>query len=245
MKKNIAEYTVAVFISVLTLIYTGCVTTTAPPTTATVTTYSVMDNPNVSVASSGKLKIETAQEGNTCDSIRVTRMRVLVSDMKMHHDESDTLGFGTIKEGAFIASFVADSIQLVSLVSIPPTSYDRVKFEVHRYDPSIDISIGTLADFADFITADHNTVIIEGTVYISGNSYPFVYSSHITINEQEMFQNSFTVESGKSYVVTVVYSPSATFRSSGGQPLDPRDEGNRSAIDASIKTSFKANIRVG
>jgi hypothetical protein len=201
-----------------------------------------MDNSTVSAASPGKSMINSIQEGDACDSVHVSRVRLLLSDMKLHHDASDSEGYGTIKSGAFILLFTSDTSQFVAFASVPPATYDRVKFEIHQYDPLIDVSVDLTA-LADFITGDRNTVIIEGTAYINGVGYPFMYESRIIINEQEMFGSGFAVEAGKTYTVMINYSAATTFKS-GAQVLDPRDPTNSKSIDAGIKAAIRASIRL-
>ena len=245
MKTNIIRSVVAMLALLSSEFYAGCMTSTAPPTTATVTTYSIMDGSTVSSSSSAKAKIESIlQEGAVCDSVTVASAAFLISDLKMHHDESDSAGFGTIKDGAYVAHFSSQGSQLVATVSVPPASYDRVKFEMHRYDPILDVSLAGDSIAINFMTPAHNTVILEGMVYLHGVGYPFKYESSVTANEQEFFANGFTVEAGKGYIVEIHYSPSTALRVSDGLVLDPSDPSNEVLINAGIKAAFRASVRI-
>ena len=242
MKKQAIIFGLATISILISQFLIGCESPTTGASTSTVQTYTTMSNSRVYSSSIGTARDPVIQEGDLCDSIHVSRMRILLSDMKLHHDESDTEGFGTIKTGAFVLLFTSDSFQFVTGGSIPPTSYDRVKFEIHQYDPLIDLSIDLRA-FADFVTSDRNTVIIDGTVYVGGVGYPFTYASRIIVNEQEMFGQSFVTESGKAYALTIDYSATTSFKS-GSKVLDPRDGSNSHEIDTGIKASLRASMRL-
>ena len=176
--------------------------------------------------------------GVTCDQVTLSSVRILVSSLKLLHDNNDTLGSGEMHEGPFVAYFLPGQTVTASVASIVPGLYDRVKFETHQYNPSIDNLSDSAESMADF-ASDRSTIIIEGTVYANGVTYPFTYRSHMIANLQDRWDEPLSVEIERlGYTILVDFYPPSVFMTSDGQVLDPRDPANAQAIDAAIKTAF-------
>ncbi|HET9137185.1 MAG TPA: hypothetical protein VFO76_11145 [Candidatus Kapabacteria bacterium] len=182
----------------------------------------------------------TPSIGQTCDSIFVNKARVFLSDLKMHRDQYDSTGSGTLTTGSFVATFNYGQTLIASFVSLPPGTYDRIKFEVHKYNVSIDTILDQTNSIADFITPERNTAIIEGTVYRGGVAYPFIYKSKVTVNTQAQFPQLRTIEVGQSYTIFIDFFPEREFATSDGLVLDPRDPANAVQLDASLKNAFRS-----
>ena len=127
---------------------------------------------------------------------------------------------------------------IASFASLPSGSYDRIKFEVHKYNASIDTILDPTNNSTDFITPERNTAIIEGIVYSGGIGYPFVYKSRVTVNTQAQFPEPRMIEIGQSYTVFIDFFPEGEFATSDGAVLDPRDPANAQQLDASLKNAF-------
>src|SRR5438552_5123883 len=113
------------FLTVLVYNLTGCANDTGSSDQSTLVTSTKMRNSSVSSAFSKHERIDAG--GITCDSVVITKARILISTMKLHRDEDDTVGKGTIKVGPFVAEFDASGSSLLSTVTIPPGTYDRIK----------------------------------------------------------------------------------------------------------------------
>lgn len=178
--------------------------------------------------------------GAEVDSLRVSRVRVLIKELKLHRNNEDSItGDKTVKVGPILIT--ADSAGTTAFASepIPAGSYDKLKFEIHRFSSS-EVS-QYLADpvFADFVTGDRYSVIIDGVAYKGGTAFPYSYRSNITANLQFKFQPVIDVASGGSIIIVVKIDPIAVFKK-GGKILDPRDGSNENEIDNAIKSAIKA-----
>ncbi len=193
---------------------------------------------NAPVNSVGRKGSQTA--GDVADSITVTRVRVLVMRMILHpSNSSDSANDRSVKAGPFV--FLADSTgtRLVASVYLTPGSYDKLKYEIHRFSSSEISAYQNDPQFADFVSTDRYTLIIEGHVVGSGARKAFQYKSDITSNI-ELPLPSFTVPSTGSVSVDIVFSTAKAFLDKG-QLLDPTDPKNESAIDNNLKAAFRLN----
>jgi hypothetical protein len=227
--------------SFVTLMTIGCgEEQTNPPTetAATISTRTTLYYPTVIAKTGGPQVAMTPSIGQRCDSIFVTKARVFLSDLKMHRDQYDSTGSGSLTAGSFVATFNYGQTLIASFASLPPGQYDRIKFEVHKYNASIDTILDPTNSIDDFITPERNTAIIEGTVYRGGIAYPFIYKSKVTVNTQAQFPQLRTIEVGQSYTIYIDFFPAGEFATSDGSVLDPRDPANAGQLDASLKNAF-------
>jgi hypothetical protein len=228
------------FVSLITI---GCGEEgTTPPTetAATVSTRTTLYYPKVISRTPAPLVTQAPSIGQTCDSIFVNRARVLFSNLKMHRDQFDSTGSGTLTAGSFVATFNYGQTLIASFASLPSGIYDRIKFEVHKYNASIDTILDPTNNITDFITSERNTAIIEGIVYTGGIGYPFVYKSRVTLNTQAQFPDPRVIEIGQSYTVFIDFFPEGEFATNDGAVLDPRDSANSRQLDASLKNAFRS-----
>lgn len=221
------------------VVYAGCSSsTTASSDQSTLTTSTEMQNSSVSAAF--KSPVTTAGGGLTCDSVVITRARLLISTMKMHHDESDTVGEGEVKVGPFIAEFNASGATILSTVTIPPGTYDRIKFELHKLNDKDDASLINSSLFGDFVNGGRYTAIIDGKAYVNGVGYPFSFKTSKTDNVQIFINPPAAFSAGSSYNLALVFDPKLVFVQSGSRPLDPRSTDNQKTIEDLIKDALKA-----
>ena len=228
------------FVSLITM---GCgEEQTNPPTetAATVSTRTTLYYPLVRSKNPAPRVTVAPPAGQICDSIFVNKARVFLSDLKMHRDQYDSTGSGTLTAGSFIATYNYGQTLIASFASLPPGIYDRIKFEVHKYNASIDTVLDPVSGIADFITPEKTTAIIEGTVYSGGVGYPFIYKSRVTVNTQAQFPQSRVIEVGQSYTIFIDFFPEGEFVTSDGLVLDPRDPANAGQLDASLKNAFRS-----
>lgn len=217
-------------------IIAGCSSdiTTAPSTNFAVTCR--IDNAMTS--SVGMKGAGTA--GEKADSVIVTRVRVLVERMILHPSNSnDTADDRSIKSGPFVLLADSTGMRIVAAVNLPPGSYNKLKYEVHRFSSSEVPSYQNDPQFADFVSSDRYSIIIDGHVVRSGVRSAFQYKSDITANV-ELPLTSFTVPSTGSGSVKLVFSTAKAFLDNG-QMLDPTDPKNESAIDNTLKAAFRIN----
>ena len=182
----------------------------------------------------------TILSGVRADSLMVTRVRILVSELKLHRDKEDTVaGDKTVKVGPIMIQVDSTGTKTFTTATVPPGTYDKLKFEFHRLSSS---EVGQYLNdtvFADFVTNERSTVVIEGRVYNGGTATPFEYKSDMTANLSLKLEPAVTLNAGSNTTLVVVVDPVAIFRS-GSDVLDPRDPGNENTIDNVIKDAIKA-----
>ena len=179
--------------------------------------------------------------GETAVGLSVRRVRVLVSRIILH-SEADSAGKEdrTVKTGPFI--YEADSLgsRVVSSVNVTPGTYDRLKFEIHRFSSSETAAFENDAAFKDFVTGDRYSVIIEGYVIRKSGAAPFVYRSDVTENVKLEYSPALVIGEGAVTSSTLKFDVATAFKD-GASILDPDDPKNESFIDNAIKRAFRAN----
>lgn len=221
----------------------GCADSSSPSSDATVNTRTEMGSSSVSSATSKGTQTVLA-EGLTCDSLHISSAALLISSLKMHHDESDSGESGTIRTVPFIAEFDASlGARLVSTVTVPAGTYDRIKFEFHKLKDGLEDLLINDPIFGEFVSGGRYTAIIKGDVFVAGVSYPFVFRSSQTENVQVHLDPPASFEAGKTYDLILTFDPSAVFAQVLGRPLDPRDVDNQKDIEKQIKLAIRANRR--
>ena len=221
----------------------GCEDSSSPSSDATVNTRTEMGSSSVTSTSYKGAKTIQA-EGLTCDSLHVSSATLLISSMKMHHDESDSGENGTIRTLPFVAVFDPSlGSQFVSTVTVPAGTYDRIKFEFHKLKDGLEDSLINHPIFGEFVIGGRYTAIIKGEVFVAGVAYPFVFRSSRTENVQVHLDPAVRFEEGKEYNLYLSFDPSAVFAQVLGRPLDPRDVDNQKEIEQQIKLAIRANRR--
>lgn len=180
---------------------------------------------------------------NEVDSLYITRVRLLVSDIKMHSTTGDTAGGKgdkTVKSGPFIIQYDSVGSRVFTNSTVPAGTYDRIKFEIHKLTSSEKDQYLNDPIFQDFVTDDRWTVIIEGYVIDDGVQSPFTYRSKQTENIQVRFSPDLVLEEGSTTTVALQFSPKAVFKKGSSSPLDPRDSDNHGEMEKAIKDALKA-----
>ncbi len=221
----------------------GCTSTTTPSNSPNVTMQSQFSATKVTpTATKGEHQI-TDFKGSFVDSLEVTSARIFVRDIKMHHSEDDSLideKDEEIKLGPFVFTFDAAGARVVTSAVIPPGNYDRIKFEMHKYDADKDKDGYDKGDTAvnEFISGDGYTFLISGFVWKGGVRSPFVYASKVTVNLNLRFPQDVVLGSDAVSTLLLQLDPWIMFHVTGFA-VDPRDDANRHIIDDAIKSSFK------
>ncbi|MBC8124313.1 MAG: hypothetical protein H7X70_01145 [Candidatus Kapabacteria bacterium] len=222
----------------ISLIAISC--NSSDPSTAdgNVTVESGINNPTVS---SFEKSGDRPQGGTFVSSLRVARVRVLVSRMKLHSDgKPDSSDDKTFKLEPFV--YVADSTgsRVVATVPMPNGNYDKIKWEIHRFSSSEVPNYLNDTTFRDFVTGARYTVLIEGSLVRDGITWPFVYRSDVTSNITIKFSPAITVSNNSPLFLSLKFDAPSVFKA-GSNILDPEDSSNRSEIENRIKAAFRAN----
>ena len=208
------------------------------PNEGTVNVVSDMLNPAVSIVPS--ISTKNGIQVNEVDSIRVTSVRFLLSEMKLFSINTDSTEGRVLKSSPFV--FLVDDtgtmVQLTS-VSMPVGTYEKVKFEFHRFSASEAGQYATDAVLKDFATSDRYTMIITGDYYKGGVPIAFTFNSQATANLSLNFPSAITVEEGATTTVAIQVDPTLFFKKDGSI-LDPTNSKNTNDIENAIKTTIKA-----
>jgi hypothetical protein len=218
--------------------FSGCASTDDPADTATV---SMAAETEGSVASGAFRKSPSSPaSGIVADSVEITRVRFLLSQVKLHVEGNDTLKDGNIKTGPFIIEFTPGLSRVFTTATIPSGTYEKIKFEIHKFPSSIDQTYLNDPVFTDFVTGERSTVIIEGRVWSAQNAIPvnFVYKSDMTANLEAKFPGNVTLDAGSTSTIAMIFSPILAFKATS--VLDPRDPDNANDIDNYLKSAIKS-----
>jgi hypothetical protein len=245
MKMN---YVKIVFVLALGFIASSCRDNAVGTNTNTaprVEMFAELNSPSVSIIKPDDKSMTILSNGDVVDSLRITRVRILVSRMILHQHVADSLSDDddhdkVLKLGPFLITVDSAGQRLFATDTIPAGNYDKVKFEIHRFS-SNEISL-YLNDplYTDFVSYDRHTVIIEGHGYKNGQVFDFDYRSNVTANLTIDFDGPFSMSAGTITTLMLQINPALTFKTSG-QVLDPRDPRNHSAIEYAIRASIKAH----
>ncbi|HEY6172594.1 MAG TPA: hypothetical protein VIX80_10085 [Candidatus Kapabacteria bacterium] len=208
-----------------------------PEATGTVNVSSQLTSASVSSTSTKGRSVTAAY---LCDSVVISRMRFVFSDMKMHFDKDDsTEDHGKVKTGPFIMEYIPGTVKLITTSEIPVGTYDKIKYEIHKLDDSKDTAAINDPAFADFITGGRFTYIIEGLIYNSNSASAFTFKSSKNENLELKFDVPVTISEGVAAPITLQLDPSTIFKQ-GAKPFDPRYEENRNDFEKMVKDAFHA-----
>jgi hypothetical protein len=203
-----------------------------------------------SIIYSGKSPVITGSNGSTCDSVVITKARIVIRTLKLHlagDADDDSLEHSShdgdkdvIKAGPFIAEFSLGSAKLISTVTIPPGTYDHIKFEIHKLNENEDQSLLNDPVFGDFVNGGRYTFLIDGISYVNGLPYPFTFKSSQTDNVMFFFDPPVLFDANHAYDLTLKFDPKLMFGRPGMRPLDPRDVDNAHDIEKLLRSAVKA-----
>jgi len=178
-------------------------------------------------------------EALNCDSVRVSRVRLLLSRIKLQTETDDSgTGGRDVKAGPAVITFERGRITSVFATTVPIGRYNRIKLESHRFTPPEVITWAGDPVFGDFATAERNTVIIEGTVWNDGVATDFVQTSDNTENLTIKAEPYFEIT--ESTATTLKFDFDAVeWLKVGGKIRDPRDAENKNDMKLRLKTFFK------
>lgn len=221
----------------------SCSDSTSADGTASVAMSAEMDQGGVGALAAIKGGAKTSAAGNEVDSLYITRVRLLISNLKMHQgkdeDSANTEKDRTVKVGPFVVQYDSAGSHVFTNATVPAGSYDRIKFEFHKLSNSEKETYLNDSLFQDFMTDDRYTVIIEGYVWDQGVKSPFTYNGKATDNLQVRFDPDLELAEGTTTNLALQFSPKAVFKKGSSMPLDPRDSQNHSEMEKALKDAFK------
>jgi len=189
---------------------------------------------------------------NAVDSIKLTRVRVVLRNIKLKADDDDEVEMEHEENGnnstKKLAPFVLDLnlsgvMQQISISNIPFGTYDEFKFKIHKISQSeIDtLSASEKATFADFLSGDRYSIIIDGNLYKNGQSTSFTYKSRINVEIEKTLSPKLVISQSQTTLnLTLQVSSAGWFLDQNNALLDPTDPNNFSVIENKLQSFLKA-----
>lgn len=175
------------------------------------------------------------------DSVIVTRVRILLSEIKFHAtSETNENTDKNFKTGPYLYDAqIVGTNAIIAEGNMPVGSYNKIKFEMHRFSTSEQNLYKNDITFSEFATVDRHTVIMEGFAYQFGNAFPFTYKSSPTANLSLNLEPAVQLAKGVSTDIFLQLNP-VNFMKIGNSVLDPRDATNDNDINYLIQSAIKA-----
>jgi hypothetical protein len=198
------------------------------------------------------------------DSIRVTSSIIILKDIAFHsridtvhvrdssdvdrddmeeekgeHHEGDHHGDMDHFRGPFVVELLNNTPTQIALDTIPPGTYDGIKFILHKLHRR---DVVTNPSFPDSLVG--YSVVVSGDVFYAGQGgTPFVFKADI--NEEFKVRGDFVVEEGSNLVPYALDFKMDTWFDGRSRVLDPNSYMDRRIIRWNIKHAFKDLMKGG
>ena len=219
--------------TVCLLAVVSCEDSTAPAQQGTIVVRTNIIGPTVTAA----MPDGSTQSPDEVDSVRVQRIRVLISRIKLHataEDTSDQAG-RDIKAGPAIVTWTRDTLTTVFAAPVSTGRYDRVKLEMHKFSAAEAATYRNDSIIADFATAsDRVTLIIDGVTWKDSVMTPFTLASDRTENLWVVLEPCFEITASSTTTVVLDFDAVELFRI-GGRVINPSN--------AQVKTLLQTRLR--
>jgi hypothetical protein len=171
-------------------------------------------------------------------NVALTEVKLLVNAIHFNAGSGDDDSTGTeveFEDANLVVNLPLDgSPTAVAVADVPPGTYTRVKFKIHKPEDAEAIPD---EDFRDGPSGNERySVIVRGTV----DGEAFELKVRESIQQRLTLSPPLVVGDGGSADVTLLADVSGWFVSDGGAPLDPRDEDDADEIADRIDDSFRA-----
>jgi hypothetical protein len=237
MKRFIPVATALIAVATLTV---GCSDSTSPQDTSNIRIEADMSSSSVPFG-----KVGTASEasrllagGATVDSLQITSIQLLIKEIKL--DSKDSATEIKVKTGPAILSMDQSGPRLTTTGTIPAATYNKVQIHFHRFNDQERADFLNSPDYVDFLTSDRYSIVIKGTAFDKGQSYPFTFGGKV---EEDIKLDVADVSVSSSGMATIVLrvDPVAGFKDVDTRVVyDPRDPDNQSKIEGLLKKAIKA-----
>ncbi len=169
------------------------------------------------------------------DSMRINSFRAIISSIKLNDSVEDEKK----KTGPFLVGYTdKDGGYVVTEMSLPEGSYEKIKFELHKFPGNDWKPYEGDGVFGDFANEKKNTILASGTYYIKGETYPFEFESNQTENLSLKFREPLELKSGAVEEIVLELTASNLFMS-GDDILPPTTEYQKE-IEKNIHQSIVA-----
>ena len=207
--------------------------TTSPDGMAQVKVVSSMSNKSVySSNTSGFLE-------HGVDSLVVTKFRILISSIKLHGYNDNDDKHESFKTGPYVLKADStSSFYYLSEHTVLEGSYDKIKFEMHKFPESERVQYIGDTLFGEFATNDKYTFLIDGFYYEDGEKIPFEFKSNKTENLSLKFDPMLELNDDGVNNIDLDIMPELLFVVNG--TIIRPTEDNWKDIEKNIHNSIKA-----
>jgi hypothetical protein len=182
---------------------------------------------------------QQAQALNTCDGFVITRVRMVLSEVKLEAEEtasdagssSGEIEFKSAPSLLDLPQTALDSgtTTQVTIADVPAGTYHEIKFKIHKISQS---EAGSDSGLQAMATANAS-VMVDYTA--SGAARPTFVSS---VDAQQKLEGTFPLTDGDHSLTLNI--DASTWFTKGTACLDPAVASNRSDIENNIQKSLKA-----
>jgi hypothetical protein len=142
-----------------------------------------------------------------------------------------------VKAGPFVVHLNLGGMTTnFAVANIPPGSYDRIRFRVHKLEVSETPPDPEFREGSD--SSKRYSVIVKGEY----NSVPFVYKSKKSAHQDIKLETPLVVEENSDANLTITVDPLSWFYKNDVL-MDPTEAANENDIDNNIEHSFKKCFR--
>ncbi len=226
-------------LALISLIFiAGCSESTSPAEDPSVSIIAEMATPTVSEI--GKALKNNKILEDEVDSIKILRIRILMSRLLMFVENDNTTQGAVIKLEPFVydISLTGDPADL-GKSDVPAGLYEKIKIEIHRFSTNELAQYANDPIFADFATEERHTILIEGITYIDENPSTFVFKTNIVANLSLMLEPLLNLKDNSKATIAIQVDPNYFFKK-WESILDPNNLDNAKDIENSLINTIKA-----
>jgi hypothetical protein len=194
-----------------------------------------------SVAKLLKTQLQDEIQFATIDSIKVAKIRILISQLKLTSGTNDQiLDNNNVKLGPYLIYLDSTGLEFtLADGQVPAGTYEKIKYEFHRFPTSELANYANSTLYKDFATADRYNAIINGLIYSGSSVTPFTYNGTITANLSLNFTAPIVMGSNTSTEIILTLNPEDLLKKNN-IILDPTDNKNQNDIDNNLRDMIKA-----
>jgi hypothetical protein len=177
---------------------------------------------------------------NDIDSIKIIRIRILMSRMMLLPANSNSTSAKVIKIQPFVYDLsLSGGLAVLGSSDVPSGLYEDLKIEIHRFSSSELDQYENVPDFFEFATPDRYTILIEGISYKDENPSIFVFKSDAVANLSLELEPVLDLKDGSTTTIAVQLDPNYFFKK-WEAILDPTDENNSQDIENALINIIRA-----
>ncbi len=184
---------------------------------------------------------QTIQQGNArvvIEEASFVIRRIKLKALDAHEED--------FKTDSFVVKLNLDGIKnTVAIANIPPGTYDRIKFDIHKLDASemADIDLNANPEFAEFTQDNGLSIVIKGTYddNVADGRAPenFAFKSRLNETQEYFFSPRLEIQEGSTSVDMHLSIDMSQWFVVNGQIVSPLDAQFSSDIEKNVKQSIK------